>query len=141
MKELYNIEFWEKYYLDQMYFMLLQDKNKMINALNSYDFSLSSSTNNIRSQISYWIFNSYGVPNTHIENLYETYNSYIYITIDKNITKRFNKINLFSSLKNKDKFMFEFIVKPIFNENNSKIVGIKINSINNNIIKKRITIN
>ena len=32
-----NIEFWEKYYLDQMEFMLLKDKDKMINALNSKD--------------------------------------------------------------------------------------------------------
>ena len=32
-----KIEFWEKYYLDQIEFMLLKDKNKMINALNSKD--------------------------------------------------------------------------------------------------------
>ena len=136
MDKFQNIEFWEQYYLEQMTFMLLKDKGKMINALNSYDFSLASSINNIRRQINYWIFNSYGVPNTNIGYLYETYNSYINITVEINPNNKCNNNNLFPSLKNQDKFMIEIIVKPIFDENSSKIIGIELNTINNNIEKK-----
>jgi len=92
--ELKEIEFWEHYYLEQMTFMLLKDKDKMINALNSKDeiksdwidaFNKKScDIDRGAERIYYWLFNNLGIPNSTpigSDLLFETTNAYIHIDV------------------------------------------------------------
>ncbi|HOV14209.1 MAG TPA: hypothetical protein PK771_07995 [Spirochaetota bacterium] len=94
MFELKDIEFWEKYYLDQMEFMLLQDKDKMINALNSKDeikidwidaFKIKScDIDRGAERIYYWLLNQLGIPNSSpigSDLLFETCNAFVHIDV------------------------------------------------------------
>ncbi len=89
-----DIEFWEKYYLDQMEFMLLQDKDKMINALNSKDEIKSDWIDAFKKKscdidrgaerIYYWLLNQLGIPNSTpigSDLLFETSNAFIHIDV------------------------------------------------------------
>jgi hypothetical protein len=89
-----EIEFWEKYYLDQMEFMLLKDKNKMINALNSKDDikedwieiykKKSCDIDRGAERIYFWLLNQIGFPNSTpigSDLIYETTNAFIHIDI------------------------------------------------------------
>ncbi|ODS30650.1 MAG: hypothetical protein SCARUB_04239 [Candidatus Scalindua rubra] len=89
-----DIEFWEKYYLDQMSFMLLQDKTKMINALNSKDeiksdwidvfIKKSCDIDRGAERIYFWLFNQLGIPNSTpigSDLLYETSNAFLHIDV------------------------------------------------------------
>lgn len=92
--ELEIIEFWEKYNLDQMEFMLLKDKDKMINALNSKDEIKNDwiETYNKKScdidkgaeRVYFWLLNQIGFPNSTpigSDLLYETSNAFIHIDV------------------------------------------------------------
>jgi len=94
MNDLKNIEFWEKYYLDQMEFMLLKDKNKMINALNSKDEikedwidiynKKSCDIDKGAERVYFWLLNQIGFPNSTpigSDLLYETTNAFIHIDV------------------------------------------------------------
>ncbi|MEN6511491.1 MAG: hypothetical protein ABFD00_06615 [Chloroherpetonaceae bacterium] len=94
MNKLENIEFWEKYYLDQMEFMLLKDKDKMINALNSKDEikndwidiykKKSCDIDRGAERVYFWLLNQIGFPNSTpigSDLLYETTNSFIHIDV------------------------------------------------------------
>lgn len=89
-----DIEFWEKYYLDQMEFMLLQDKDKMINALNSKDEikidwidafkKKSCDIDRGAERIYYWLLNQLGIPNSTpigSDLLFETCNAFLHIDV------------------------------------------------------------
>ncbi len=89
-----DIEFWEKYYLDQIEFMLLKDKNKMINALNSKDEIKDdwikvyqkkvSDIDRGAERIYFWLLNQLGFPNSTpvgSDLLYETSNIFIHIDV------------------------------------------------------------
>lgn len=89
-----EIEFWEKYYLDQIDFMLLKDKDKMINALNSKDEIKDDWIEVYRKKVSdidrgaervyYWLLNQMGFPNSTpigSDLLYETSNAFIHIDV------------------------------------------------------------
>jgi hypothetical protein len=94
MNKLKIIEFWEQYYLEQMTFMLLKDKGKMINALNSKDdikkdwievFNKKScDIDKGAERIYFWLFNNLGIPNSTpigSDLLYETSNAFIHIDV------------------------------------------------------------
>ncbi|HOJ63863.1 MAG TPA: hypothetical protein PLE45_05530 [Spirochaetota bacterium] len=89
-----EIEFWEKYYLDQIEFMLLQDKDKMIRALNSKDEIKSDWIEAFKKKfcdidrgaerIYYWLLNQLGIPNSTpigSDLLFETCNAFIHIDV------------------------------------------------------------
>lgn len=101
--KLEDIEFWEKYYLDQMEFMLLKDKDKMINALNSKDEikqdwldiykKKSCDIDKGAERVYYWLLNQIGFPNSTpigSDLLYETTNAFIHIDVK---TSSFYTIN------------------------------------------------
>lgn len=103
-----EIEFWEKYYLDQIEFMLLKDKNKMINALNSKDEIKADWIDVFKKKVSdidrgaervyYWLLNQIGFPNSTpigADLMYETSNSFIHIDVKTSsyFTGKNNKIN------------------------------------------------
>ena len=94
MNRLEEIEFWESYYLDQMTFMLLKDKDKMIKSLNSKDdikedwitiFNKKScDIDKGAERIYFWLFNNLGIPNSTpigSDLLYETSNAFIHIDV------------------------------------------------------------
>lgn len=94
MTQLKQIEFWENYYLEQMTFMLLQDKNKMINALNSKDEIKSDWIEVFKKKVCdidkgaeriyHWLLNQLGIPNSTpigSDLLFETYNAFIHIDV------------------------------------------------------------
>lgn len=94
MHRLKEIEFWESHYLEQMTFMLLKDKNKMINALNSKDdikedwikiFNKKSCyIDRGAERIYFWLLNNLGIPNSTpigSDLLYETSNAFIHIDV------------------------------------------------------------
>ncbi len=89
-----EIEFWEKYYLDQIVFMLLKDKDKMINALNSKDEIKTDWIDVYKKKVSdidrgaervyFWLLNQLGFPNSTpvgSDLLYETSNAFIHIDV------------------------------------------------------------
>jgi len=89
-----DIEFWEKYYLNQMEFMLLKDKDKMMSALNSKDEIKSDWTRAFQKKscdidrgaerIYYWLLNQLGIPNSTpigSDLLFETSNAFIHIDV------------------------------------------------------------
>ncbi|HOV93242.1 MAG TPA: hypothetical protein PLC04_09240 [Candidatus Kapabacteria bacterium] len=94
MNKLENFEFWEKYYLDQMEFMLLKDKDKMINALNSKDEikndwieiynKKSCDIDRGAERVYFWLLNQLGFPNSTpigSDLLYETANAFLHIDV------------------------------------------------------------
>ncbi|MCX8026236.1 MAG: hypothetical protein N3A62_00070, partial [Thermodesulfovibrionales bacterium] len=94
IEDLKKIEFWEHYYLKQMAFMLLHDKNKMINALNSKDeikedwihvFNKKAcDIDRGAERIYFWLLNQLGIPNSTpigSDLLYETSNAFIHIDV------------------------------------------------------------
>lgn len=93
LKLLTEIEFWEKFYLDHISFMLLQDKNKMIRAIKSKDdikedwihikFK-SSDVARGAERIYHWLLSQLGIPNSTpigSDILFETTNVLIHIDI------------------------------------------------------------
>lgn len=93
LKLITEIEFWEKFYLDHISFMLLQDKNKMIRAIKSKDdikedwihikFK-SSDVARGAERIYHWLLSQLGIPNSTpigSDILFETSNVLIYIDI------------------------------------------------------------
>ena len=104
MNKLKEIEFWEKYYLEQMEFMLLKDKNKMINALNSKDEIKDDRIEVFRKKtcdidrgaerIYYWLFNNLVIPNSTpigSDLLFETSNAFIHNDVKTSSYYYFNK--------------------------------------------------
>ncbi len=92
--ELSKIEFWEKFYMDQIIFMLLKDKNKMINALNSKDeikedwihvyTRKKTDIDRGAERVYYWLLNQLGFPNSTpigADLMYETSNAFIHIDV------------------------------------------------------------
>lgn len=94
-----EIEFWEHEYLKQIYYLLIIDKQKMLDGFNTkedirkdweeylgketLDFATGSE------RIFYWLFNQFGVPNSSpigSDMFFETYNAYVHIDI-KTVTK------------------------------------------------------
>jgi len=107
-EKLVDIENWEKYYLDQMAFMLLQDKNKMINALNSKDEIKDDWIKVLKKKVCdidkgaeriyFWLFNQLGIPNSTpigTDLLYETCNAFLHIDVKTSsfYTEKSKKIN------------------------------------------------
>lgn len=101
--ELKDIEFWEKEYLEQIYYLILLDKEKMLNGLATkdeikYDWRDYIDTDNKRAKdeisrgaerIFYWIFNQFGKPNSSpigADMFFETYNAYIHIDVKTVLT-------------------------------------------------------
>lgn len=89
-----EIERWEKFYLDHMTFMLLHDKDKMKNALNSKDEIKDDWIDAFRKKacdidrgaerIYFWLLNNLGIPNSTpigSDLLYETNNAFIHIDV------------------------------------------------------------
>lgn len=104
MENLEIIESWEEYYLNQMTFMLLKDKNKMINALNSKDeikedwieiFNKKAcDIDRGAERIYFWLFNNLGIPNSApigSDLLYETSNAFIHIDVKTSSYYYFSK--------------------------------------------------
>lgn len=97
-KELYDIEFWENHYLNQIEFMLKEDLDKMLEGLKSKDkikedwieiFKKAKKRQNSdfargAERIYYWLFNQFGTPNSSpigADMFFETYNSFVHIDI------------------------------------------------------------
>jgi len=93
-KELEELEKWEKYYLDEIEFMLLNDKDKMINALNSKDEIKDDWIEVYKKKVSdidrgaeriyFWLLNQLGFPNSTpigSDLLFETSNAFIHIDV------------------------------------------------------------
>lgn len=103
-----QIEFWEHEYLEQIYYLLAIDINKLIDGLNTKekirdDWEQYIPENNLSEiatgseRIFYWIFNQLGIPNSApvgSDLFFETYNAFIHIDIKtvtrSNITSDFN---------------------------------------------------
>ncbi len=94
MKKNNLIEFWEKYYLDQMEFMILKDQDKMINALNSKDEIKADWIETFKKKkcdidrgaerVYFWLLNQIGFPNSTpigSDLLYETSNAFIHVDV------------------------------------------------------------
>lgn len=95
--DLKQIEFWEKHYLDEISFILLQDIDKMMVGLKSKDkikndwiehFKKSADKNSDfargAERIYFWLFNQLGIPNSSpigADLLFETYNAFVHISI------------------------------------------------------------
>ena len=73
--DLKEIEFWEHEYLEQIYYLLTIDKEKMMLGLNTKEdirddweeYILGKSQNDISigsERVFYWLFNQFGVPNS-----------------------------------------------------------------------------
>lgn len=89
-----EIESWEKFYLEQMEFMLLKDKDKMIGSLNSKDeikqdwikvfLKKSCDIDRGAERIYFWLLNQFGIPNSApigSDLLYETSNAFVHIDV------------------------------------------------------------
>ena len=98
-----KIETLEREYLEQIYYILTIDKDKLINALNSKNDikddwfevpKLKNSDIAIGSErIFYWLFNQFGKPNSSpigSDLFFETYNAFIHIDI-KTVNFKSNK--------------------------------------------------
>lgn len=95
--ELKEIEFWEKQYLEQISFIILQDIDKMMVGLKSKDkikddwiehFKKSADKNSDfargAERIYFWLFNQLGIPNSSpigADLFFETYNAFVHIDI------------------------------------------------------------
>lgn len=105
--DLKEIEFWEHEYLEQLYYLLTIDKDKMLHGLDSKEdirndweeYIVGKSQSDIAvgsERIFYWLFNQFGIPNSSpigSDLFFETYNAYIHIDIKtvqkKNVTSDF----------------------------------------------------
>lgn len=94
------IEFWEHEYLEQIYYLLNIDKQKMLDGFNTkedirkdWEEFLGKETSDFATgseRIFYWLFNQFGVPNSSpigSDMFFETYNAYVHIDI-KTVTKK-----------------------------------------------------
>lgn len=104
------IEFWEHEYLEQIYYLLNIDKQKMLDGFDTkedirkdWEEFLGKSTSDFAigsERIFYWLFNQFGVPNSApigSDMFFETYNAYVHIdikTVQKSNIGDFNK-NIF----------------------------------------------
>lgn len=101
--DLKNIEFWEHEYLEQIYYLLTIDKDKMLNGLSTKEdirhdweefLGRQTSKSAVGSErIFYWLFNQFGIPNSSpigSDLFFETYNAYIHIDVktDKKTNSR-----------------------------------------------------
>lgn len=97
--DLKTIEFWEHEYLEQIYYLLTIDKQKMLDGFNTkediradWEEFLGNETSDFATgseRIFYWLFNQFGVPNSSpigSDMFFETYNAYVHIDI-KTVTK------------------------------------------------------
>lgn len=88
------IEFWENEYLEQIYYLLKIDKEKMLSGFDTkediradWERYLGAETSDFATgseRIFYWLFNQFGVPNSSpigSDMFFETYNAYIHIDI------------------------------------------------------------
>lgn len=88
------IEFWENEYLEQIYYLLKIDKEKMLSGFNTkedirpdWEKYLGSETSDFATgseRIFYWLFNQFGIPNSSpigSDMFFETYNAFIHIDI------------------------------------------------------------
>lgn len=94
MDEKEYIEFWENEYLNQIYYLLSIDKEKMLRGFDTkeeirsdWEEFLGAETSDFATgseRIFYWLFNQFGVPNSSpigSDMFFETYNAYIHIDI------------------------------------------------------------
>ena len=97
--DLEEIEFWEHEYLEQIFYLLTIDKQKMLDGFNTkedirndWEQFLGKETSDFAvgfERIFYWLFNQFGVPNSSpigSDMFFETYNAYVHIDI-KTVTK------------------------------------------------------
>ncbi|MFE1245113.1 hypothetical protein ACFW35_13355 [Fictibacillus sp. NPDC058756] len=93
-EELKYVEFWENEYLQQIYYLLKLDKQKMLDGFNTKEeikndwvAYLGDNTSSFATgseRIFYWLFNQLGKPNSSpvgSDMFFETYNAYIHIDI------------------------------------------------------------
>lgn len=93
-KEMMYIEHWEHYYLEQMYFMLLRDENKMISIINSKDEikadwikvyrKKSCDIDRGAERVFQWLLHFLGIPNSTpigSDIMYETSNAFIHLDV------------------------------------------------------------
>lgn len=93
-KRLKEIEFWEHEYLEQIYYLLTIDEQKMLDGFNTkedirsdWEMFLGDNTSDFATgseRIFYWLFNQFGVPNSSpigSDMFFETYNAYVHIDI------------------------------------------------------------
>lgn len=95
--DLNKIEFWENHYLNQIEFIIQQDRKKMMEGLRSKDkikedwievFKESANKNSDfargAERIFFWLFNQFGIPNSSpigSDLFFKTYNAFIHIDI------------------------------------------------------------
>lgn len=88
------IEFWENEYLNQIYYLLNIDKEKMLSGFDTkedirqdWEKFLGAETSDFATgseRIFYWLFSQFGVPNSSpigSDMFFETYNAYVHIDI------------------------------------------------------------
>lgn len=88
------IEFWENEYLEQIYYLLKIDKEKMLGGFNTkedirqdWEKFLGAETSDFATgseRIFYWLFSQFGVPNSSpigSDMFFETYNAFVHIDI------------------------------------------------------------
>lgn len=98
--DLKTIEFWEHEYLEQIYYLLTIDSQKMLDGFKTkedirsdWEEFLGKETSDFATgseRIFYWLFSQFGVPNSSpigSDMFFETYNAYIHIDI-KTVTKK-----------------------------------------------------
>ena len=89
-----KIEFWENEYLEQIYYLLKIDKEKMLSGFDTkedirddWEQFLGAETSDFATgseRIFYWLFSQFGVPNSSpigSDMFFETYNAYVHIDI------------------------------------------------------------
>jgi len=88
------IEFWENEYLEQIYYLITTDTQKMLDGFKTkeeirkdWEGYLGKETSDFAvgsERIFYWLFNQFGIPNSSpvgSDLFFETYNAYIHIDI------------------------------------------------------------
>lgn len=88
------IEFWENEYLNQIYYLMNIDKEKMLSGFDTkedirgdWERFLGAETSDFATgseRIFYWLFSQFGVPNSSpigSDMFFETYNAYVHIDI------------------------------------------------------------
>lgn len=92
--QMHDIEFWENEYLNQIYYLLNIDKEKMLSGFNTKEDIRNDWQQFLGNEISdfatgserifYWLFSQFGVPNSSpigSDMFFETYNAYVHIDI------------------------------------------------------------
>jgi hypothetical protein len=93
-KRLFEIEFWENEYLEQIAYLITTDKKKMLDGFQTkedirpdWEKFLGKETSDFAvgsERIFYWLFNQFGIPNSApvgSDLFFETYNAYVHIDI------------------------------------------------------------